>query len=299
MSSLSNFRAQPQLVASAGLVIGGALWGLIWVPIRWLGDLGLSSAWAGFVIYGGTCLVLTALIALRIIRLSNFGFPLVLCGVLTGAAFSFYSTSLLLTDVVRAVLLFYLTPIWGTGLGIAFLGERLTIHRSLALILAVIGLLIVLGIGANVPLPQNAGDWLALASGVAWAVGTLVVYKLSQVQPIEQVTAFAFGALIVTVATMLAAPGLFAGGANFGTALSHLPLGLLLAAYVLPMLFLTIWPARILTPARVGVLLMSDVIVGVGSAALFAGEPFGWREGLGSVLIILAALIDVAGTAKR
>ncbi|WP_223427325.1 hypothetical protein [Tateyamaria pelophila] len=40
---------------------------------------------------------------------------------------------------------------------------------------------------------------------------------------------------------------------------------------------------------------MSDLLVGVISAALYAGEPFGWREGADSLLIIGAALVEVLG----
>ena len=68
-----------------------------------------------------------------------------------------------------------------------------------------------------------------------------------------------------------------------------------MAFYLLPMLILTGWPASVLTPGRGGILLMSDVVVGVFSAALFAGEPFGWREGLGTVLIVGAAFVEVLG----
>ncbi len=53
--------------------------------------------------------------------------------------------------------------------------------------------------------------------------------------------------------------------------------------------------ASLLTPGRVGILLMSDLLVGVISAALYAGEPFGWREGADSLLIIGAALVEVLG----
>ena len=53
------------------------------------------------------------------------------------------------------------------------------------------------------------------------------------------------------------------------------PIALLSALYTLPMIFLTIWPATKLTPARVGLLLMSEVVVGLISAAAFSGEHFG------------------------
>ena len=54
-------------------------------------------------------------------------------------------SALILTEVVRALLLFYLTPLWSTLLGIFFLGERLTVNRFLGLLLAFVGLAIVLG----------------------------------------------------------------------------------------------------------------------------------------------------------
>ena len=59
------------------------------------------------------------------------------------------------------------------------------------------------------------------------------------------------------------------------------------------MMALTLWPATILTPARVGLLLLSEVLVGVSSAALFAGEPFGLRELAGGLLIVTALLTEV------
>jgi len=73
------------------------------------------------------------------------------------------------------------------------------------------------------------------------------------------------------------------------------PWGLLVALFVLPTVFLTLWPAMLLSPGRVGILLMSEVVVGVASAAAFTGEPFGGREALGTALIVAAGGLDVLG----
>lgn len=278
--------------ASIALVLGGALWGAIWIPLRALEAAGLSGAWAGLVIYAGAALAMGVGIALRRKPLKGLGLPLVLSGLATGAAFSLYSTSVSMTEVVRAILLFYLTPVWGTLLGIAFLGERLTRPRAAALILAFAGLVVVLG-GEGVPRPRNAGDWLALASGLSWAFGALLIYRAEEAGPVEQVTAFIFGSLAVTVCTMLLAPTLFMAGAGLPDALRLLPWGILMALWVLPMLFLTIWPSSLLTPGRVGILLMSDVIVAVATAAWFSGEPFGLREATGTILIVSAAVVEL------
>jgi drug/metabolite transporter (DMT)-like permease len=67
----------------------------------------------------------------------------------------------------------------------------------------------------------------------------------------------------------------------------------LVAVAMMPITYLTIWPATILSPARVGMLLMVEVIVGVASAALFSGDPFGLRELAGAALIVSAAVVEV------
>lgn len=286
---------QSQTTASIGLVIGGALWGLIWLPLRYLEELGLPGAWSGLALYAGAALVLLLLWVSGRFGLTASIKSLAVCGLFLGGAFSLYASSLLLTDVVRALLLFYLTPIWGTALGVFVLGETLTRTRVAALLMALAGLLVVLGIGDTVPVPRNIGDWLALLSGICWAIGSLKVYQLGSRNTFEQMLAFVFGSFVVTLATMIIAPGIFVAGTSLSMALPVLPWGILMSLYVLPMLFLTVWPAGLLTPGRVGILLMSDLVVGVISAALYAGEPFGWREGAGSLLIIGAALVEVLG----
>ena len=59
---------------------------------------------------------------------------------------------------------------------------------------------------------------------------------------------------------------------------------LLAGLFTVPMILLTIWPAAVLTPGRMGILLMSEVVVGIGSVALLAGEPFGPFEAMGAAL---------------
>ena len=54
-----------------------------------------------------------------------------------------------------------------------------------------------------------------------------------------------------------------------------------------------VWATAYLEPARVGILLMSEVLVGVVSAALFAGETMAGLQWLGGALLISAAVLDV------
>ncbi|MEM6406966.1 MAG: DMT family transporter [Pseudomonadota bacterium] len=289
-------RVASDTVAGAALLIGGAMWGLYWIPVRYFAEAGLPGSWPGVVMYLAALVAVSpALWRIRGVLARNWR-GLILSGMFTGAAFSLYTTSLVYTDVVRSILLFYLTPIWGTALGLAFLGETLTMRRGLALICGLGGLFVVLGEAGSLPWPRNIGDWLALLSGIAWALGSLGLYRARGIPVAGQVFAFVLGALLIAA---IAIPIELHLGQSLPTAKAVQDTALyaaLSAAFVLPMLFLTIWPATRLAPARVGMILMSEVVVGLASAALFANEVFGLREAAGAALIVSAALLELAPT---
>lgn len=269
------------------------MWGLYWVPIRHFESLGVPGAWPGLMMYLSTLLCLLPLVWQKREQITGKLGDLIQSGAFTGAAFGLFTLSLIHTDVVRAILLFYLTPIWGTILGVLFLSERLTRHRIVALICGVLGLFVVLGLEDGFPWPRNGGDWMALASGLAWAIGSMGMYRQQNVPVVGQMFAFVFGATLLTFASLPILSETSGAGEIRVTDLQLTLLAFASAAYMLPMIFLTVWPATILTPARVGMLLMTEVVVGVVSAALFAGEAFGLSEALGAILIFSAALIDL------
>lgn len=292
---MTSHTAQPDngTRASITLVIGGMMWGLYWIPVRFFFDLGLPGPWPGIAMFSAALVVLSGLVWPDRKALARQWRNLFLSGVFTGAAFSLYSISLVYTDVVRSILLFYLTPIWGTLLGVLFLGERLGIARLVGLTCGVGGLFIVLGDSNFAPWPQNSGDWLALTSGMFWALGTLGLYRTRTISVSGQAFAFVLGALVLSLLSLAFIRGPVLPTVTQDETLGLLQFGLLSALYTLPMVFMTIWPATKLSPARVSLLLMSEVVVGLASAAALSGEPFGLREFLGAVLIVSAAVLEI------
>ncbi|SHH17323.1 EamA domain-containing membrane protein RarD [Cognatiyoonia sediminum] len=291
MSPIAHLQTSTK-AASIGIVLGGALWGLFWIPLRAFEDIGFEGAYPGFVFYIIALLVFLPLtLAFRTPITSKR--DLALAGLLTGTAFSFYGTSIILTDVVRALLFFYLTPIWGTAIGILFLGERLTAARVIAILLAFAGLFAVIGFGSRDAI--NLGDLLAFTSGILWTIGSYKIYQMKDTPAVQLCTGFLTGAIVATAALIA-----FGGDALRGTdpfpALAPLwPYLLATALYALPMILLTIWPPKVLTPGRIGILLMSEVVVGFISVALFAGDPLGPFEIIGAILIVAATSLEILG----
>jgi len=298
-ASRTILQARSPIVASVALSIGGMMWGLFWIPVSAIAAQGAGGAWPGIVLYFGALVFLLPVIWRKRGALYAQWRVLVVSGILTGAAFSLFTTSLVLTEIVRAILLFYLTPIWGTVLGAMVLSERLTLRRMMALVLSLGGMLIVLGLGRSFPWPSNAGDWLALASGLVWAFGSMKLYQGQQTGVSEQVIAFLAGGLAVSIVTFVLGGAAFAEPVSAQVLWRVLPYALVATLFVVPMVFLTIWPATLLSPGRVGLLMMSEIVVGVASAALFSGQLFGWREATGAALIVSGALVEVFGPQRR
>ena len=285
--------SRKDLLPSLGIALSSALWGLFWIPVRAIEEAGISVQWTGPVLFASVCLIFLPIALLRWRTFRQAGAGLILTGLLSGTTFAFYTVSFNLTDVVHALLLFYVSPIWSTLLGLLLLGERLNFNRVAALIMGLGGLVVVLGDGVSFPWPRQMGDWFALASGLCWSFASVRLFKGGATFVFEKTFVFIAGALVVGVALTLLPLGI----ENTFPDMTSLKQGWVwiagVALFLVPATWLTIWPTTVLSPARIGILFMAEAIVGIGSAAWLTDEPFGQREILGTVLIVSAALIEV------
>ena len=154
-----------------------------------------------------------------------------------------------------------------------------------------------LGSSGGLPIPRNLGDILALLSGMFWALGSLGLLRAKQVPVMPQIVSFLGGSLVISLLSiwLIGSPvQVPITAADWGQLIGFLGL---FVVFALPMFWLTLAPARVLSPAKVGILLMSEVIVGAISAMMFSGQPFGTAELIGTILILAAAFIEVRGSA--
>ena len=271
-------------------LVSALLWGLWWIPIRYLEGIGLAGAWGGVAMNAGAFLAALFWMAARGAPGLGLTWRAFLGAGCVGAAVATYSASLNHTDVVRAVLLFYLAPAWSKIIEWAFLGVPWRWTSTAALGASVCGAFFVLGGGFSLQ-AIGVGDLLALASGVAWAVGAALIFSGGAVRamPLTVVTA--------AFAVLLALP--FAGSVD---ALQVRSLGIgaaFGAVYALPILLLTLWSAQRLAPATISFILTAEILSGVVSSAILLDEPFGLLQYSGAVLIVLAATSEVAAGAGR
>ncbi len=278
----------------AMLILGGAsTWGLLWLPLRYVEARGLTEAWAAFAAFGWPTLALLPLVVWQRDTLAGQWRRCLLFGVLSGLGFGLYTMGLVYSSVVRATLLFYLTPVWSALFAMFFLGERTRWQGWMAALTGLAGLTLMLGAAGEHGVPLNRGDVFAFASGIAWALAVLVLRRHPDTPPLGTVSGqFLFASVCILVVCLLEIervpvppPDAWVLGAAM--------LGVFSTVLLLPGLFGIFWAAGRLPPARVGILMMSEVLVAVISASLLAGERMNWLEWTGAVMIIGAALLEV------
>lgn len=285
---------QSRVLPSLAVAICGAMWGGFWYPLRWFEEMGVGGAWVSFIFFAVAALSPLPWLMRR--GATAGGADQIITGTLLGTAFTLYTISLVMTDVIHAILLFYLTPVWSTLAGVAFFRERLTWTRALAMVLGFAGMAFILGFDEGLPLPRNAGDWIALVSGMLWSAGTMRSFLKPSRGIALPVFAFSVGGLVSSGIALLIAGSLASPLASMVNMAPTLPWIVLLAVIIfVPPNFLVLWAAQRIDSGRVGILLMTEVLAGAVTAALFSGEPFGPLEFTGTALIVLAALVEVLG----
>ena len=280
-----------------GVAVAAGLWGLYWLPQRELAGAGLTGGWgtmAQFVIPLFAMIPVMAWRAAAHGKVSGARWGLV--GLLSGGGIVCYAYSFLLTDVVRALLLFYLTPVWTTLLERMVLGYAVSPRRWLGLAFALAGAFLVFGQDSGLPLPANAGDWLALAGGAMVAGAAARVDARNTVAPLPLLFAFyLYGSAAALVLGWLLAEEL--GPVPDPAALLPVLPYLLILVFVLmmPSNALLIWSPAKIGAGVFGILLMAEILTGSVSAAAWAGERFAWREVAGCVLIVVAGATAALG----
>ena len=277
--------------AKIACLYAGGVWGLFWIPLRALEDAGLHGLWVTVVYF----LVPTlCLLPVGIWRWKHFqagGFQLQVTAMVSGGALLLYSTSIVYTEVVRAMLLFYLTPIWGTILARIFLGDVITPLRIFTILIAIAGMLTIFGLGVQFPMPKNIGDWMGIGSGILWAVAMVRLRMDQNISALDMSLGFFLWSLIFSfLAAMVLAPSYIPSVAE---TLPTMPLLLIfMALLILPGTYASLWGPKFLSPGLVGLLFMTEIVVGSISVAFLAGEPFGVREITGIFLIVGASLLE-------
>ena len=280
-------------IAMIVVALSGLGWGIFWMPLRGLDTAGITGLWAVVIFNLVPLLLLLPVFITRIVKIRQSGWPLQISGMFAGTALVLYSGSLIFTEIVNALFLFYLTPFWSTLLARFVLNEPITRIRWLTMAIALLGLIVILRLDQGLDITFNAGDWMGLASGIFWAIAAVRINATDDLHPMDYTVSFFFWGTLVAIALTLLPLERTATFPDWATIQSVLwwfiPVVIIL---IIPPAYAVIWGATLISPGLLGILVMTEIGAGAISAAIFAGEPFGAREALGIFLIAIAGLLE-------
>ena len=286
-------RYSTQTWAKLASLYAGLVFGLYWIPLRELEEAGLPEVLPSMMFNLVPMILILPLIIWRWrpIRRAPLGFHVT--GLFLGLSIVTYTNAFLYTDVVRVLILFYLTPIWGFILARIFIGDLITPIRWVSILLGIGGMLTIFGVDTGIPLPSNVGDWAALAGGILWAIASLRML-IGKQSPVDYaIWFFLWNGIAATAVAVYffqqSAVALPPAETFLGVLPWLVPVAILL---IIPAGFAVIYGPTQLNPGIAGILFMVEIGVGVVTASILTDEAFGWRELLGVLMITTAALIE-------
>ena len=278
--------------AFMALMASGLFWGLIWWPLQFFAQAGLTSTVISLTAYA-----LVAVVSLPVIWRERRQWRrewgcLLLIGLCFGCANYAFTAAMISGSVVRAMLLFYLLPAWGAIGGRVFLGEQLRPRRVLAVALSLGGVAVILGSSDIWQSSFSRADLLALCAGLSYAAAGLANRRARQIPLASRVLAPFVGCTLLALAGTLFVPAV----------LPPLPLatwGLLAVfafVWLLGATLMTTYGVTHVPAGRASVLQVVELLVAVVSAMMLGGERLSARDWVGAVLIISATLIESRST---
>jgi len=274
-------------LAVLGILFSSTMWGLIWYPMRILEQQGLPVVWSTLLMYFAAAIVASVMLFKQIKDFAGH-WPLSLWALAVAAGVTNIAFLVALTqgEVMRVMLLFYLSPLWSVLLSRWWLGEKISRLSMLMIIVAMSGTMIMLWhpeIG--MPWPNDMADWLALFAGFMFSVNNVLSRKLADVAMEVKTTIVYWGVVMVAGLVLVLQQ----------SNVPDISLNLWVAVMVFGGLCFTAMTVAVLyglarMPVfRSAILMLSELVVAAISAWWLTNEQMSQTEWLGGALIFIAA----------
>jgi drug/metabolite transporter (DMT)-like permease len=286
----TNSTPPNQAFAVFGLLFGAVCWGVIWYPYRLLAEAGISGVAASFYTYG-LAMVLVGIYYAKYWRgILKLPPSIIWLSLAAGWTNLSYVLAVIDGEVMRVMLLFYLSPLWTLILAHFLLKEKTQISGYIAIAAALLGAFIMLHDPAlsSLPLPRNNAEWLGLSAGIGFSLTNVITRQSTHLTIRAKSFAIWVGVLLVALALMpfvkhaYVAPGVFS--------LSQWALILLIAVALIAATLLVQNGVTQMTATRASVLFVFELVVAAIAAYFLANETMDTHEWIGGALIVAAAI---------
>jgi drug/metabolite transporter (DMT)-like permease len=276
-------------LATFGLLFGAVAWGILWYPYRLLDEAGISGVAASVVTYGMALLMASWLFRgnwRTVFVHPSTMLPLMLVAGWTNLS---YVLAVIGGEVMRVLLLFYLSPLWTLLLAKLLLEEHTGRRGLFVIALSLAGAFVMLWQPAQgLPIPQNGYEWIALSSGFCFALTNVLTRRAAHLSLEAKSFAIWSGVAVLALALLpfsgasLPSPSQVTG--------SQWLLMLMLGTVLLMVTLLVQYGITHTPVTRASVIFLFELVVAAISSYLLAGEEMTAREWIGGTMIVAATI---------
>lgn len=275
-------------VAITSLLTGATVWGLIWYPYRVIEAAGLGGVSASLITYL-VALVFGVIAFQATLRTARFSWWLPVIALAAGGCNIGYVLAILHGEVMRVLLLFYLSPLWTVLLSRVLLKEHLTRDGAKVIALSLAGAVIMLWHPRlGFPWPGKLAEWIGLAAGICFALQNVLIRKTVALSiELKSIAVFA-GVIVLGLILMPFEPASSISG------LGNLEWTILIVTgIVLLVVNVVVQFGLMRLPANQAIVIyLFELVVAAISSWLLAGETMGLREWIGGAMIITASVFS-------
>lgn len=267
------------------LLFSASMWGVIWYPLRLLNEANMPAVWSSLIMYLAAAVLVIPVIYRQYKTILQFRSDLILLAIAAGVTNVAFVIALIEGEVMRVMLLFYLSPLWTVLLGRWWLKETLSLSAMLMLAVAMGGTLIMLwNPDVGFPWPHNLAEGLALLASIAFSVNNVLARKLALVSMGVKTAVIWWGVVVASIIVLL-----FQQAAIPNVAISVWVSAWLLGwGGIVIMTVAVLYGVARMPVYRSSVIMLFELIVAAIAAWYLTSEVMSVQEWVGGGLILLA-----------
>ena len=275
-----------------GLLFGALCWGIIWYPYRIMAEAGVSGVASSFYTYCIATLIAGAYFAKYWRGILKLPLSIIWLSLIAGWTNLSYVLAVIDGEVMRVMLLFYLSPLWTLILAHFWLKEKTQLTGYIAIAISLLGAFIMLYDFSNpvmvFPLPSSDSDWFALSAGLGFSLTNVNTRKSSHLTIRAKSFAVWIGVILASLLFILFTNEKFPTP-RILTVNSWLILIVIALLLIAATGFVQYGVTKI-RATRASVLFLFELVVAAIASYFLAHEVMAWNEWLGGILIISAAI---------
>lgn len=270
------------------LFLSSTGWGLTWLPLKTMNEMGLDSRHLILIAFISGSIVLFPWLYKQFKywkQALGFMFLIALAGGFANVAFQ---SAIFYGDVIRVMILFYLLPVWSVLGGWLILKEKIDGIRLIAVIICLSGAFVILDVWNTSWHGISWIDLLAIGSGMGLAA-TNILFRFTQHIPVMSKVGSTFIGCtaimgITLLATSAAAP--LPGNGAITMAIGYGAIWLTLVTVG------TQWAVTQMEAGRSAIIIVMELVAAVVSVALITAAELKIHEMIGGLMVISAAILE-------